>query len=86
MGTFRFPNKGFRVHPGVVAASLFFSLPALCHVVCSTGTFPIYGGAISPRCLSCSVAPFCGIGLLDQLQFSSQIFLEQLWRFRNSSL
>ena len=42
-----FQTKGLE-YPGVVGASLFFSLPALCHVLCSTGTFPIYGGAISP--------------------------------------
>lgn len=59
------------------------SFHALCHVLCSTETFPIYRRGISPRCLCCFVALSCGIFLLGQLQFSSQIFLEWLWRFRN---
>lgn len=79
-----FQTKGLGYCAGV-AASLFFSLPALCRVLCSAGTFPIYGGGLSPSCVSCSLALFCGIVLLDQLQFSSQLFLERLWRFRNSS-
>lgn len=81
MGPSGFQTKGLE-YRGVVA-SLFFSLLALCDVLCSTGTFPIYPGGIFSRCLYCSVALFCGIFLLEELKFSSQIFLERLWRFRN---
>lgn len=46
MGPSGFQTKGLE-YCGVVAASLFFSLPGLCHVLCSTGTFPLYRGGMS---------------------------------------
>lgn len=81
-GTFRFPDKGFGVRwcsrrivilfiASLVPCSVFYrDLNRLPWKNC-------------PRCFSCSVALYCGIFLLDQLQFSRQIFLERLWRFRN---
>lgn len=86
MGTFRFPDKGFIVAWCSRGFVVLFVAGAVPRSVLYTKTFPIYSGVVSPRYLSCSVALFCVIVLLDQLQFSSQIFLERLWRFQNSSL
>lgn len=82
MGPSGFQTKALE-YRGVAGASLFFSLLALCHVQCFYRDFSRLRWRNSPRCISCSVALYCGIFLLDQLQFSRQIFLECLWRFRN---
>lgn len=72
------PVSRQRVSSTVGLSSHRCSFHALCHVLCSKGTSPIYSRGVSPRCLYCFVALFGGIFLLDQLQFSSKIFLERL--------
>lgn len=53
MGPSGFQTKGLE-YRGVVGASLFFSLLALCLDRCFTGTFPFCQWKNS-RCFSCSV-------------------------------